>query len=311
MAGPENKWIKFEKALAVGDPKVLRIASRLRNAGVTPESLYTLAALGALTRLWSFADTHIRDDNTLGSAVNEINEVVGIANFCDFLPPEWLQILDSNNIHLPDFLEHNGIKAKTRALSARRQQRFRQRRNGSVTRKSRKSNGEVTLNELPKTIDHKTLEESPLGAPLSAVEAKRNTETGTRLPADWALAPKERDFAASLGLRDIDKVFTDFCAYWHSTPGQRGRKTSWELTWHRWCTKTLDMQPQRPNGPTNGAGAQRDVAAWAEARALAKAIGFRDPGTQESVGAYYTAAKLARDRPPAMTLAQLQARAHR
>jgi hypothetical protein len=303
MAGPENKWIKFEKALAVGDPKVLRIASRLRNAGVTPESLYTLAALGALTRLWSFADTHIRDDNTLGSAVNEVNEVVGIANFCDFLPAEWLQILDSNNIHLPDFLEHNGIKAKNRALSARRQQRFRERHNGSVTAKSRKSNGEVTLTELPKTIDHKTVEED---------KKKKNVEKenrATRLALDWSPSAELKTFASDLGL-DPARIAADFSDYWHAIPGARGVKLDWPATWRRWCRKALDTEPTpRPNG--HAPGAQRDVAAWSEARALAKAVGFREPWPQESVGAYYTATKLVRDRPPAMTLAQLQARAHR
>ncbi len=126
-------WIKLERALPT-DPRILTIASRMRHAGVTPESLYVLAAVGALAKLWSFADEHIRPDDTLDCGVDEINQVIGIAQFCDFLPPQWLQVLDTYRVHLPDFLEHNGIHAAKRALNAERSRTYRKTRHAKVTR---------------------------------------------------------------------------------------------------------------------------------------------------------------------------------
>ncbi len=305
-----NKWIKFEKELATGDPKVLRIASRLRNACVTPESLYTLATLGALTRLWSFADTHIRDDDTLSSTIAEINEVIGIANFCDLLPPEWLQVLDGDRVHLPDFLAHNGIKARTRALGAGRQKRYRAKHNGSVTPKSRKSNGksnaEVTEHALPKTSDLQTSKESPIDPPLpkKAKAEKKPTENkrGAQIAEDWALTPALREFAADNGL-DAERTAEQFKAYWGAASGGTSYKRNWNYAFRTWCWKALEYAKanaaRNGNGHNTAPAANRDAAAWAEARTHAKATGFRPPYEHESVSAYQTAAKNASlARPP-------------
>lgn len=306
MAGQPNKWIKFEKELATGAPKVLRIASRLRNAGVTPESLYTLATLGALTRLWSFADTHIREDNTLSCSLTEINEVIGIANFCDLLPPEWLQVLDSDRVHLPDFLEHNGIKARTRALGAERQKRFRQAHNDNVTPESLKSNANVTPGALPKTIDHKTLKTPPVSPP---------SKRPTRIPADWQMTAEMADYARTMGIDDPNRTAEDFKDYWTTLAGGRALKLEWPLVWRKWCRKTLDMRadalPPRTNGHNTAPPAQRDAAAWAEARAAAREIGFRDPYPMQTPTSYMQDVKTARDTPPKFSLSQLQARAQR
>jgi hypothetical protein len=141
-------WIKWEKDLN-NDPRVLRMASRLSNGDVTLLSRSKLTIIGGLIIFWSFADTHIRDDDTIECAVEEINEVVGITNFCDLLPADWFKILNPNRVHLIDFLKHNGIDAKKKALAAKRQERHRRKYNASVTPKSRESNAPSVISALP------------------------------------------------------------------------------------------------------------------------------------------------------------------
>jgi hypothetical protein len=41
------------------------------------------------------------------------------------LPSDWLQIIDSDHVKLPDFHTHNGTTAKERALANKRQQKHR------------------------------------------------------------------------------------------------------------------------------------------------------------------------------------------
>lgn len=132
-------WIKVEKDLAT-DPRVLRMASRLRNADVTLGSRSRLVVVGALVTLWWFADTHIREDDTLPIGADQINELVGVENFCELMPTDWLQVIDSNNVKLVDYSAHNGTTAKQRALGQKRQERHRSNVNVDVTIPSRSRN---------------------------------------------------------------------------------------------------------------------------------------------------------------------------
>ena len=148
-------WIKFEKEL-LNDPRVLKIASRLCHAAVTPchadvthLARTRLTVIGALIALWSFADTHIRDDNTLETGKDEIDALIGIAGFCDLLPRDWFLVLDADHVELPGFLVHNGIQAKKRSLAQRRQQKHRSQHNAPVTRPSRKRHAPSVTNALP------------------------------------------------------------------------------------------------------------------------------------------------------------------
>lgn len=125
-------WIKWEKSLET-DPRVLRMARELQqmigNACAFPP--VTLVC-GALIRMWSYADSHIRSDNTIDMSLRELNEVIGIAGFCEMLPADWLREKNEKTVELPNFQEHNGVEAKKRALT---QKRVAQHRN-KVKRKS-------------------------------------------------------------------------------------------------------------------------------------------------------------------------------
>lgn len=121
-------WIKLEKDRK-DDPRVIRMARELRHAGVTHErftpAMHVTLVLGCLDVLWCYADTHVRDDDTLDLGSDEIDELVGLAGFCKLMPSDWLEILDANRVKLPDFHAHNGTESKKKALNQKRQERKR------------------------------------------------------------------------------------------------------------------------------------------------------------------------------------------
>lgn len=114
-------WIKLEKDLLT-DPRVIRMGAKLCNGtalrGVT-------VVLGGLAHLWMLADTHIGNDDIIPLGADEINDVIGIGGFCQLLPQDWLQVIDSDHVKLPGFHTHNGTIAKERAQTAKRVQKHR------------------------------------------------------------------------------------------------------------------------------------------------------------------------------------------
>ena len=134
-------WIKLEKDLLT-DPRLLALAAKLakrvtvnRLCAVTHPSVTVTLAYGALARLWVIGDTHIGEKDILALGAAQINQLIGIDGFCELLPRDWLQILDGERVKLPNFHTHNGTIARTRALAASRQERWRK----SVTPKRDKS----------------------------------------------------------------------------------------------------------------------------------------------------------------------------
>lgn len=117
-------WIKLEKSLK-DDPRVIRLASRMRNAGVAVGDAAALLAVGALAHLWWYADTHIRADDTLDVGFAEIDTLLGLPGFAAMLPSDWLKEIDGNTVKLPGFQDHNGVEAKKRALTQKRMKRMR------------------------------------------------------------------------------------------------------------------------------------------------------------------------------------------
>jgi hypothetical protein len=126
-------WIKIEKDLPASI-RFRRVVTRLkeRNAlpGVTDcdDAMLTTLLLGALMRLWIYADTHIAADNTIEGTAEEIDALVGLPGFTQSMPDDWLVERGGGLVELPDFLEKNGTSAKQRQDAARRQAEFRHRR---------------------------------------------------------------------------------------------------------------------------------------------------------------------------------------
>lgn len=131
-------WIKIDKDLAE-TIRFRRVVRKMRDSSnalrSVTDALAVTIVLGALQRFWVYADSHIRDDNTLDITPDEIDEIVGVDGFAQALPADWLEILDADHVKLPDFLEHNGSSEKQRRDNARRQATYRHRhKSRNVTR---------------------------------------------------------------------------------------------------------------------------------------------------------------------------------
>jgi hypothetical protein len=82
---------------------------------------------GGDVKLWMRADAHVRGGGTLDTSGDEVDEFVGIAGFCEVMPPDWLQVVDADQVKLPGFQEHYGTCANKIALTVKRFERHRDR----------------------------------------------------------------------------------------------------------------------------------------------------------------------------------------
>lgn len=272
-------WIKIEKDLLT-DPRVHRIATQLRNGGAlqgcdaTPSQAVTVV-LGALVHLWILADTHIGNDDVLPLGTNEINEIIGVQNFCELVPRDWLQIIDAHNVKLPDFHAHNGTIAKERAQTQKRTQRYRKFGNAQASH----------------TRDGRASPDLDLDQEYKKKPSKEKKSTAQRLPSDWDLSAARSAYAKAQSV-DPDQTFMDFRDYWNAASGASSRKHDWDSTWRMWCRRAA--RSRAPNG--HAPSPARDIGAWAEARAAAKEIGFREPYPAETASSYLDNAKRERER---------------
>jgi hypothetical protein len=124
-----NSWIKFEKDTA-NDPRLFDAAAKLSEryviAAVTARGGTDLshsellhfccnALRGALVTLFTYADTHIRGDDTLPTTLKAIDSIVHIEGFCELMPDEWVRELDERTVILPGYCKHNSLIAKKKA----------------------------------------------------------------------------------------------------------------------------------------------------------------------------------------------------
>lgn len=163
-------WIKLEKDRK-DDPRVIRMARELRHASVTHErftpAIHVTLVLGCLDVLWCYADTHVREDDTLDLGPDEIDELVGLQGFTRLMPPDWLEVLDTNRVKLPDFHAHNGTESKKKALSQKRQERH---RNASALQGETQASRTSVTSALPDLDQTKTIEETHTARARSATE---------------------------------------------------------------------------------------------------------------------------------------------
>lgn len=124
-------WIKWEKDLET-DIRFVRLSRHVRDtchAGALrerlPHNAIVSLTIGALMKIWSYADTHIRADDTLDLTFDDIDDLVGLPGFAAGMPSDWLVKRDEQCVELPGFQEHNGTVAKKRDLATKRQQRHR------------------------------------------------------------------------------------------------------------------------------------------------------------------------------------------
>ena len=148
MAGD---WIKFRKKL-LKDGRV-KTLSRLCHA-------HSVTVIGALVTLWSLADDYAEDSGLLpGYTTDDINREVGIENFCESMPEDWMLVKSDGSILLPNYQQHNGLTAKKRAGANQRQASRRRhareanvsrtQRDKSVTREEKRGEEKKEENPLP------------------------------------------------------------------------------------------------------------------------------------------------------------------
>lgn len=113
MAGD---WIKMRVNL-IDDPAVIGMASRL--------GIDEYAVVGRLQALWSWADSQSRDGHATGVTKEWVNRKVQCDGFAEAMDSvNWLRI-EADGLEFPNFGNHNGETAKTRALGKNRKQKQR------------------------------------------------------------------------------------------------------------------------------------------------------------------------------------------
>jgi hypothetical protein len=181
-------WIKFEKDVRT-DPRFLRmrkslLASDVTQVRITPTMAATLLA-GCLVELWCYADTHIREDDTLDLGTDEIDELVGVEGFAALMPADWLEVIDQHCVKLPGFQEHNGTDAKKKAQTQKRVARHRVR---TVTQERNEDVAECNAGALPdQTRPDQTKPDKTIrtGVVPQSGTAKRDSEEVLRVFDHW------------------------------------------------------------------------------------------------------------------------------
>lgn len=116
-------WIKVETNIAT-KPQIARIAADLH--------IPLMQAIGACVVFWVWVDGET-DDGAIPHATSEIaDRIVGLPGFGEALKRYGWLIEDDAGLMVPNFDRHMGESAKSRALAAERQRRFRDRKVGAL-----------------------------------------------------------------------------------------------------------------------------------------------------------------------------------
>lgn len=316
-------WIPIDKDM-IDDPRVMEAAHELalsyglaKCSGHSGEDLDPVTALkfacntvtGALVTLWKFADEHIRDDNTLPMTRFTLDAMLGIDDFYDLMPREWVNELDDGTIELPGYCEKNRLIAKRKAAikSKSRVTAFR-------ARNKVNSNGVTDVHVTQHTPVTQMVDQDQ----DQDLKSKKKTKA-------------KKETAPTVNVCDIpgldQAAFNEWLSYRAAI-----RKPLKPLSLTKAARRLAAMGPAQraavdysiangyqgvfePRGQRgNGAGAVRPdhSAEWAEAKARAQAIGFRSPWNTETAAGYMTQVKLAETHlPPGgveYVLAQLRKR---
>lgn len=74
--------------------------------------------------------------------------------------------------------------------------------------------------------------------------------SASRLPADWSLPPRWRDWTRQVRPHweadKVEAIALTFSAYWRSKPGQAGYSENWFEAWRLWVFREWDRRPIEP-----------------------------------------------------------------
>ena len=245
-------WIKMRTSL-ITDGRVKKIRRLC--------SCSKAEVIGGLTILWSIADMHAAEDGVLrGYSMADINEEIGINNFCESLPSDWIEV-SGDDLKLPKYTEHNGTTTKTRLANQERKKKERSKEKvqvsqevvTNVTEVSRKIvTPSLLLSSsliLSKDLNNKEIvkvETSPL---WPGCEFLRMSE----VEAGTVLAHYEKNNYPVELLDKAAQVLDD----WLGSTGKeaikaRKQKTHYRRMWADWVLESAQKLHKVSNPQTNG-----------------------------------------------------------
>jgi len=212
-------WIKMRTNLH-RHPKVVTLALRL---SVTP-----VTVVGALHALWSLADEYAVGNVLPLYTDAVVDNTVRIDGFCKALEVvEWIKILEDGGLQLPNYEEHNGLSAKSRAQANRR-----------VTKHRFNCNADTVTKPLPDKIrlDKSTVPSCTL--PNGEIAKRFKPPTSSEVAAEG--------FALNLFAGESGRFFDHFTSNgWRV--GGRGPMKDWKAALRNW-QRNAEKFNQVPRG---------------------------------------------------------------
>src|SRR5581483_5730749 len=125
-------WIKWEKDLE-NDPRFRRMVKELlaareidpRNATPLQVATHVTLLSGALLRLWSHADTYLREEDTFDMSAQDVDAYLGIPEFSSICCHDWFNETESGRVQLPGFHDKNSPEQREKDQTAKRVARHR------------------------------------------------------------------------------------------------------------------------------------------------------------------------------------------
>jgi hypothetical protein len=131
-------WIKFDTSTS-DKPEVWQIAADL---GIDPD-----AVVGKLLRVWAWFDDQTENGNAPLTVAALLDRRVGVSGFVTAMISAGWMISENGVLSLPNFERHNGETAKSRALTAKRVAKHKEK---GVLTANATANAPLTLGALPK-----------------------------------------------------------------------------------------------------------------------------------------------------------------
>ena len=222
-------------------PEFKRLAKRVSQQATEPlsDADAESRALGYLTKLWLLADSHIADDDTLDMGPDEVDQFLGVAGLSQVLGPNWLEVLDADQVRLPNWLAHNGVEAKKRARTFARNQRYaarqHERKSVSLKTQERLTGNGATSSPIPSHPIPSLPSEGGAGGNARAEHSPTpsgKARKGTRVPEPFEVTAEMHAWAAEKCPHvSVSQATDEFVDYWRGVAGRPGTKLDWLGTW--------------------------------------------------------------------------------
>lgn len=151
--------------------------------------------------------------------------------------------------------------ASTRSAGAERTRRWRENRaSQSDGKRHETSHGDaasqpspnVTERHKPSQCDASPVLHREKNNRKSSMQNSERPSRGSRIAADWAPSPADRQTAKGEGFSDseIDREALRFRDYWTAKAGAGGVKLDWPATWRNWVRNSAEKLGKTPTQPT-------------------------------------------------------------